>query len=322
MTPPIPPRLSRRGAPVVLVNAALATTLLAVTASGDSVRVPAQARGTEVTVHTEDPAPEVREGIRRAHTGQPVPPERRPARTPGPDAELAAALAPLTAAHGVRLSVAVFEPGTGRSAGFGSGTFDTASIVKVNVLAVLLLQAQDAGRELTDQEKEHASAAIRFSDNDATHELWAAIGGEHGFDAGNARLGLTSTRGGPDGHWGLTQTTTDDQITLLRAVFGTDSALDPASRAILRALMSEVAEDQRWGVSAASDGPVALKNGWLPRSHTELWDVNSIGRVTVAGRTYLLAVISDGHSTHAEGVAAVEEAARAAVAVIRSGSAV
>ncbi|WP_328885428.1 hypothetical protein [Streptomyces sp. NBC_00316] len=58
----------------------------------------------------------------------------------------------------------------------------------------------------------------------------------------------------------------------------------------------------------------ALKNGWLPRTATGLWDINSIGRVSSGGRTYYVAVLSDGNRTRAAGIETVEDAARAAVA--------
>ncbi|GHA75240.1 hypothetical protein GCM10010512_01950 [Streptomyces thermoviolaceus subsp. thermoviolaceus] len=92
--------------------------------------------------------------------------------------------------------------------------------------------------------------------------------------------------------------------------------------------MSRVAPEQTWGVSAASGSATALpgsatalpgsatalKNGWLRRSTTGLWDVNSVGRVTAGGHRYLVAVLSDGSATMDEGVAAVERTARAAAA--------
>jgi altronate dehydratase len=73
-------------------------------------------------------------------------------------------------------------------------------------------------------------------------------------------------------------------------------------------------------VSAAADGSAwALKNGWLPRSTTGLWDVNSIGRVTVDGRYYLVAVLSNGNATQATGITLVEAAAKAAVSAFTAG---
>lgn len=68
-------------------------------------------------------------------------------------------------------------------------------------------------------------------------------------------------------------------------------------------------------MSAAGSG-WALKNGWMPRTATGMWDVNSIGRVSVDGRMCLLAVLSDGHATKEAGISLVEAAARKAVSFL------
>ncbi|MFM9708968.1 serine hydrolase [Streptomyces galilaeus] len=233
------------------------------------------------------------------------------------DALLAKAMASVTVPGAARVSVAVLDVDSGLSAVHGTGAFDTASIVKVDILAALLLQAQDAGRHLTAGEKTYATAMIENSDNDSATALWNSVGGAAGLDAANERFGLTGTEGGDGLLWGLTRTTAADQLTLLRQVFGTDSTgseLSEASRTYLQGLMGRIAAGQRWGVSAVADGSSwALKNGWLPRTATGLWDVNSIGRVTSGGHDYLVAVLSDGNATQAKGIALVEAAAEAAM---------
>ena len=236
------------------------------------------------------------------------------------DALLAKAMASVTVPDAARVSVAVLDVDSGLSAVFGTGAFDTASIVKVDILAALLLQAQDAGRHLTAREKAYATAMIENSDNDSATVLWNSVGGAAGLDAANERFGLTGTEGGDGLLWGLTRTTAADQLTLLRQVFGTGSTgstgseLSEASRAYLQGLMGQIAAGQHWGVSAVADGSAwALKNGWLPRTATGLWDVNSIGRVTSGGHDYLVAVLSDGHTTQAKGITLVEAAAKAAM---------
>ncbi|MFJ6570387.1 serine hydrolase [Streptomyces sp. NPDC091292] len=238
-----------------------------------------------------------------------------------PDKVLAKALAGVATEGKARYSVAVASlDGAGSVARYGAGTaYDTASIVKVDILAAVLLRAQDAGRPLTAQERTHATAMIRSSDNAAANALWETIGGAKGLDAANARLGLTGTKGGAGGRWGLTRTTADDQIKLLRAVFATgtgDAVLTKASRAYVQDLMGRIAADQDWGVSAAADTDWALKNGWLPRTATGLWDINSIGWVTVNGHPYLVAVLSDGNASMDKGVALVEHAAVTAVGAL------
>ncbi|WP_093840697.1 serine hydrolase [Streptomyces aidingensis] len=323
----VPRPRSWRGPPALAVQAALASGVLAVTVGGDSAVGAAAARTAEAADTAVQQAVDQAAGDRwdAAAPEHSVTGERRGIAAAGADALLAERLAPLLAdlaGTATRLGVAVLDPVTGRSAVHGTGRFDTASIVKVDIVAALLLRAQDEGRELTDAELAEAAAAIRYSDNAATDELWRRLGGAPGLDAANERLGLSATTGGEGGHWGLTQTTAADQIALLRAVFQSPSPLHASSRELLQDLMGEVAAEQRWGVSAAGSGgpkgPLEIKNGWLPRTPTTLWDVNSIGRVTVAGHRYLVAVLSDGHLTWERGRAVVEEAARAAVAALRA----
>ncbi|MGW2424908.1 serine hydrolase [Streptomyces sp. NPDC001709] len=232
------------------------------------------------------------------------------------DALLSKAMTGVSVPSGARVSAAVLAVDSGESAVHGGAAFDTASIVKVDILATLLLQAQDAGRQLTADEKAYATKMIENSDNASATELWHTIGRADGLDAANERFGLTSTSGGDGELWGLTQTTAADQLALLQQVFGEDSKLSVASRTYVQGLMKSVEADQQWGVSAAAEGNSwALKNGWLARGTTGLWDVNSIGRVTAGGTDYLVAVLSKGTETQAEGIALVEAAAKAAVSV-------
>ncbi|MEU8033103.1 serine hydrolase [Streptomyces sp. NPDC049099] len=234
----------------------------------------------------------------------------------------AAASAPVASPH---VTAAVLDlDGAGRTpVVHGKDTaYDTASIVKVDILAALLLQAQDAGRRLTADERGRAEPMIERSDNTAANALWRQIGQAPGLAAANKRLGLTSTTGGPGARWGLTRTTASDQIRLLRAVFdGTPAkagsgGLTTESRAYIRTLMGHVVPEQTWGVSAAggSGSPRALKNGWLQRNTSGLWDVNSVGQVTVKGHRCLVAVLSNGSASMRDGISLVEKTARRAVA--------
>ncbi|MFD6553024.1 serine hydrolase [Streptomyces sp. NPDC058398] len=235
------------------------------------------------------------------------------------DALLAKALKSVTVAAGAKTSVAVLDVDSGESAAYGDAAFDTASIVKVNILAALLLQAQDADRHLSAREKTYATAMIENSDNASATALWASIGRADGLGAANKRFGLTDTRGGDGELWGLTRTTASDQLTLLRQVFGDESELSAASRSYLQGLMGGIETDQRWGVSAAADDGSrwALKNGWLARSTTGLWDINSIGRISAGGHDYLVATLSNGNSTQAKGISLVEAVSTAAVSAFQ-----
>ncbi|GAA2197317.1 hypothetical protein GCM10009787_35290 [Streptomyces bangladeshensis] len=236
------------------------------------------------------------------------------------DALLRRAMAGVSVPAGARVSAAVLAVDSGRRAVYGDAAFDTASIVKVDILAALLLRAQDAGRRPAAAERAHAARMIEESDNASATALWHRIGRAAGLDAANRRFGLTGTAGGDGGLWGLTRTTAADRLVLLQQVFGEDSELGADSRSYLQGLMTSVRADQRWGVSAAAEGTSwALKNGWLPRSTTGLWVVNSIGRVTVDGADRLVAVLSDGTASLAEGISLVEATARAAVSAVGAG---
>ncbi|HYN30490.1 MAG TPA: serine hydrolase [Dermatophilaceae bacterium] len=192
----------------------------------------------------------------------------------------------------------------------GRTRFETASVVKVDVLAALLLQAQNQDRPLTSAERGLARRMITASDNAATSALYRKVGRSAGLRRANERLGLTHTT--PASSWGLTRTTALDQARLVSELRDGRGPLSPASRTYATGLMRAVVPGQRWGVSAAarSGEKVALKNGWLPRStEGHRWIVNSVGRVTGKEVDVSIAVLSHGHRSQASGIATVEEVA-------------
>ncbi|MFJ3643072.1 serine hydrolase [Streptomyces sp. NPDC090108] len=300
------------------LRAALAVAAVGVVVTGGTVCVKAWAHsGAGAVSSAASPAASSSAPAREEAAVEPV---SEPA-TVNRSAALREAVRSVRLPAGAEVSAAVLDLASGDSAVCGDGAFDTASIVKVDILAALLLRAQDADRELTAAERAYAAKMIENSDNASATALWHTIGRAAGLDAANERFGLTGTSGGEDGLWGLTRTTAADQLTLLRQVFGEKSQLSPASRSYARTLMESVESDQRWGVSAAAPGgSTALKNGWLPRSTTGLWVVNSIGRVTVDGHAYLVAVLSRGTTSQAAGITLVESTAKAAVSGFASGS--
>ena len=234
---------------------------------------------------------------------------------------LSAAVAQLVAADGGHASVAVDDLSTGQAASYrGSSEYDTASIVKVDILSALLYQAQQEGRPLTQTEQALATRMIENSDNGAASYLYNDVGAADGLDDVNQAFGLTETTAGANGAWGLTTTTVEDQVRLLRLVFTTPSVLSPGSQGYIQDLMGRVEPDQQWGVSAAADEgtPFAVKNGWLP--NPVLWEINSIGEVTHDGQTMLIAVLSRDNATEGDGISLVADlAVKTADAVAQGG---
>jgi len=208
-------------------------------------------------------------------------------------------------------SVAVLDKKTGQRYSFrGTEKYETASVVKVQVLACLLLEAQEDGRSLSSTELSLAKRMIRASDNDATTALFTRLGKATAVTRSNKRLGLTSTH--VNNSWGLTTTTVNDQVKLLSQLAGERSPLNSRSRKLAFSLMSTVEPDQDWGVPAvATTGEVAtVKNGWLSRS-TEGggWIINTVGRVTGDDTDVSIAVLSHGNASMPSGIKVVEKAA-------------
>jgi beta-lactamase class A len=209
-------------------------------------------------------------------------------------------------------SVAVLDKKTGQKFSYrGTKTYDTASVVKVQVLACLLMTAQDRDRDLTSTELALAKRMIRLSDNDATTSLFNRLGKNSAVQACDKRLGLTETK--VNSAWGLTRTTVDDQVKLLSQLVSTTSPLDADSRKLAFTLMNSVDESQEWGVPAAarSGETFTVKNGWDTRTaDSGRWVVNSVGRITSANTDVSVAVLSHGHASMGAGIAVVEKVAK------------
>jgi hypothetical protein len=234
---------------------------------------------------------------------------------------LTAAVAPLVGDDG-QVAVAVDDLSTGSDVAYsGTQEFVTASIVKVDILSTLLYQAQQSGQPLSSQEQALATTMIENSNDDAATALYNDAGQADGIDQANQAFGLTETTVGTAGYWGLTSTTVDDQIRLLRLVYTQPSVLTTESQDYISDLMSEVEVDQQWGVPATADDGTRfwVKNGWLPSGTTGLWEINSIGEVVHDGQRMLIAVLSEGNSTEDSGISLVQTVAEAAAGAVAKG---
>ncbi|GAA4449249.1 serine hydrolase [Phytohabitans houttuyneae] len=244
----------------------------------------------------------------------------RPSPTPSPTpdrvAETKVVLERLVRANGGRVSVALHDRVTGAGLSVGTRRFRTASIVKVDILAALLL----ADDTLSSTQRSLATDMITVSDNDAASRLFRTVGGVSGLNRANAALGMKETKA--NSAWGVTTTTAADQVRLLRTITTNGGPLSTAAARFVLGLMSKVVEEQRWGVPAAAPAATSgvwVKNGWVQVSADNgLWVVNSIGRITEDGHDWLMAVLSDHHSTQEKGIEIVEQAATAALKSMRA----
>ncbi|MFE4370533.1 serine hydrolase [Streptomyces sp. NPDC056835] len=189
--------------------------------------------------------------------------------------------------------------------------FDSASVVKVTVLATLLWDAGKTNRELTERETDLATAMITKSDNASTSALWKQLGRTKvgGF---LKAAGMTRTVPGAKGSWGLTQITAQDEQRLLSLITAKNTVLSADSRAFILDRMSEVVPSQRWGVPAGAPATatVQVKNGWLQRT-THGWRVHSVGAFTGKGHDYTITVLTYDDKTMDDGINTIQAVARA-----------
>ncbi|MFJ5833589.1 serine hydrolase [Streptomyces sp. NPDC093089] len=185
-------------------------------------------------------------------------------------------------------------------------SYDSASVVKVTVLATLLWDAKKTNRYLTTRESNLATAMITKSDNAATTSLWNQLGVTKvkGF---LAAAGMTRTVPGSGGYWGLTQINVNDEQRLLSLITARNTVLSDTSRAYILKLMGSVVTSQKWGTPAGAPSSVAIhvKNGWLQRA-TRGWRVHSIGAFKGGGHDYTITVLTDGNSTMTYGVNTIQ----------------
>jgi hypothetical protein len=191
-----------------------------------------------------------------------------------------------------------------------SSAYDSASVVKVTILATLLWDAKKHNRYLTDREVSLTKAMITKSDNAAASTLWKQLGLTKikGF---LAAAGMTQTMPGANGYWGLTQITVTDEQKLLKLITAPNAVLSDNSRAYIQKLMGQVISSQRWGTpyGAPSTVSVHVKNGWLSRS-THGWRVHSVGTFKGGGHDYMITVLTHDNSTMNYGITTIQGVAK------------
>jgi beta-lactamase class A len=210
--------------------------------------------------------------------------------------------------RGGRVSAPVYDITRGTTYLYGPNVREqTASIMKVDILATLLHERQRSGLGLSPAQQSLARDMIEESDNDDAQKLWDQEGGSTAVDSFDVQAGMDQTTPDAAGYWGLSWPTARDQLELLRRVMTPNPLLDFRSRAYEYELMRHVVASQRWGVSAGvgRDATVALKNGWLPL-HRGDWQVNSIGKVAGSRHRYLIAVLTSGQPTEGYGIATIQ----------------
>jgi hypothetical protein len=210
--------------------------------------------------------------------------------------------------------VALYDLSTGQQRTLGQQAPQAdASVVKLGILEAVLSWRTSQRTVLSLTEQELTPPMIEQNDSDAVTTLWKDVGGAKGMRAFDHKAGLAHTSpsnclqcpGSSGPGWGLTTTTPQDQITLLRQLAQPSRVLDQNDQKYALDLLENVTPSQRWGVCGGVPAGVrvALTNSSLSlgagRSN---WQVNSVGWVSGDGRDYLMAVFSAGNPSEQYGI--------------------
>ncbi|NTW28009.1 MAG: serine hydrolase [Coriobacteriia bacterium] len=172
--------------------------------------------------------------------------------------------------------------------------FVSASVVK----AMLLVAYLRSNPEIGDAERQTLSAMIEYSDNDAATTIYAAVG-DDGLRSVAEAVGMNNFD--VWGSWGSAQLTAADQA---RFFLGIDSLLPENHRAFARELLSQIEEDQSWGIptiARPAGWTVFFKGGWRETGLGQL--VHQVARLERPGdQPISLAVMTDGDSSMAYGI--------------------
>jgi hypothetical protein len=227
---------------------------------------------------------------------------------------LAAQAQPYLAARRGTTEVAVYDLATGQQWTLGPQAPQAAeSVEDLEILEAVLNQSRVRRTVLSLTAQELTPPLIEQSDDDAATVLWGEVGDAPGMRAFDHTARLTHTTpsdclqcgGSGSPGWGLTTTTPQDQITLLRQLVRPSAVLDKNSQKYALMLLENVTPSQRWGVSngVPAGTTVALKNGVQSlNSGQSDWQVNSVGYVSGGGRRYLMAMLSTGDPSQQYGI--------------------
>jgi len=233
-----------------------------------------------------------------------------PSASAEPELGLRAELDSYAAETGISFSVAIYEYDSGRAWSYNpERRYLEASLVKVPILLTLLRQATEEERELTEDEQLLADWMISQSDNVATDELYASVGGAEELQKTYGLLGVGETEA--TDVWGANETNVEDQLRIATAVALGVEWIRPDLKDYAVSLLENVAPEQAWGITTGILDPAAevgLKNGWLQDDLLD-WNVGSSGFVLGGTADYSIVVLTSGTATLDEGISILEGAA-------------
>ena len=228
----------------------------------------------------------------------------------------------IAAAHpGARFTAAVHDHRTGCRHHLNPGLeITTASVIKAQVLAGILLTAQEEGRQLSQSEAADVDLMMHYSHNTPpTSRLYVQLGSAQGMEELDRRFGIAGTS--HSARYGGTLSTAADRTRLVEQLLIGGGPLDETSVQAAWDWMSGVSAVQSWGVTAGLPPAygAALKNGFYPSSRAK-WRLGTTGVVRDPdGGAYAMTVMTDNNPTESAGIELVETIARRINSILAPG---
>jgi beta-lactamase class A len=190
---------------------------------------------------------------------------------------------------------------TGRLEGINAHqTFTSASVTKAMLLVAYLHALAVKGQTLDLGGRSLLEPMIRTSDNHAASEVANLVGDSALLDVAR-RAGMTEFSLGAN--WANEQISAADQVRLFAKLHD----LIPARyRSYARRLLSTVVASESWGIPAVArpSWTVFFKGGWRRTGLGHL--VHQVARLERPGRTFVLAVMTDGGPSEAYGIETIQ----------------
>ncbi len=191
--------------------------------------------------------------------------------------------------RGEFVSFAAIGPG-GREIGFAEDRrYVSASVVKAMLLVAELRRLEAEKLPLDSTTSATIKAMITYSDNDAANTIYSRVGDDGLYEvaklAGMQNFDVY-------GYWANAQITAADMASFAERL---DRLFEVPGGDYGSQLMRSIIPEQSWGIpqAAAKDADVRFKGGWRPTERGEL--VHQAARVDLDGKSYSIAVLTDGN---------------------------
>jgi hypothetical protein len=188
-----------------------------------------------------------------------------------------------------------------------------ASIAKVYILVAFLDRLSQEDRLPSEEENLLLEDMIAWSDNDSATQLWALAGGHDGLQQFMADRRLPRIEIPENNEWGDMRASAREVGLFLRRLYQ-GRLLDEEYTELALGYMSDVADDQAWGVGLArregrvDPAEVYLKNGWYPEEEGDGWIVNTAGIVAGGPCEHVVVFLTDSQPSLEDGMLFVNTA--------------